>query len=196
MSKEKNTRGRPRKYETNAERKKAYRDRKKAEHQALKEKVTKLERKLANLDQEQSESVIEPIFKLTYKDIKNMQIDELKEIYTELNRKTQGKNITLFSPFKNILKVLNSAEENVKEASTKNIAEEVSDNLSSIKELAQRLVIINIIEDELSHREVIFANEEDYQLFEQQLLDLENKIQKLEGSRSKKILTKKIENKD
>ena len=151
---EKSKRGRPRKYETSAERKKAYRERKKAERIKLEKRVIELEKKLGIYNQEIPDNIKkDPILSLTIEDIKNLNDETLLNYGKKINDK-YSEELNLNNPIKSLVNdIIETSEVNNKEIISKQIiALKVSESLHAFEQTIQELTILFLIRKELYDR--------------------------------------------
>ena len=184
MPEEKKGPGRPRKYKTDAERKKAYRERKKVVLAELKEKVDKMEKKMENmLDIEKMitpelkavhEELKIPWMKLTPNEITNMQTEELKKYrkvilrnFGEMAYTGEGRAypIPVLDPFINLLNP--STKENYSQRVL-------------LAERMQQIVLLYLIEAELASRKRELTIDDELDNLMQRVTELESRIQEEE----------------
>ena len=181
MSEKKKGPGRPRKYETDAERKKAYRERKKVILIELKEKVDKIEKKMENVIDIKKmitpelkavhEELKIPWMKLTPKEIANMGTEELKK-YRKVILRNFGDISTddnspypvpVLDPFISLL------NKSTKEGYNQRVL---------LAEKMQQIVLLYLIEAELASRERESNIEDEMDDLMQRVSKLELKIPK------------------
>ena len=186
MSNNKRPRGRPRKYATSAERKKAYRERKKVEYQKLGQKVKLLEAQLA-LKQNSIPIPSQLLENITLEDLSKSETGTLKEIAQELQKQIPSE-MTQFSPVEHLLRTTIENEDLIAKANLKeiNIMQYASSIIDSTQEILSPMVILILIENELSKRE-------NHDLQEYKLQLLENRIKELEKEsiRKKELIEQK-----
>ncbi|NHJ31311.1 MAG: hypothetical protein FK732_00470 [Asgard group archaeon] len=159
MSKEKKKRGRPRVYDTNAARKKAYRERKKAEKNELEIKIEKLEKELDFFRKEmgQKDLMDNPYAHLTYKEIRNANLEQLFEYSNDLIA-TIGGQYSLLSPLQVIVKdiIEQYSVKKIEDWSEYNpnqkVAIDVSGKILDFYTIIQNLTLLNLIDLELKYR--------------------------------------------
>ena len=197
MTEEKRPRGRPRKYETNADRKKAYRERKKAERFELEKRVLKLEKQLAKTKKSNHEKITkDPILSLTYNEIAKTNTEKLQE-YATSNKTEIGLELSLFSPIsiiiENIVGTLEpySPVSSIKLKPNQIISLEVVNKLTEFEEPLQKLTLLHIIELELGRRESDQAKHYELEMLEKRIDELEKEVTK---KKEKKISSKIIAN--
>ena len=171
--------GRPRKYETDAERKRAYRERKKARLVELKEKVEDIEKKMATMiDIEKvitpelkavHEELKIPWMKLTPGEIAEMRTNELKK-YRDVILRNFGEMghdypIPVLDPFINIM-----------DKTTK----EKNSYRTLLAQRMQQIVLLYLIEAELASRERESNFDEELENLMDRIIELENRISKEE----------------
>lgn len=177
MPEQKKKPGRPRKYETDAERKKAYRERKKVVLAELKEKVEKIEKKMENVINIEKmitpelkavhEELKIPWMKLTPKEIASMKTTELKK-YRQVILRNFGAityPIPVLDPFINLLKV--STKEN-------------NSQRLLLAERMQQIVLLYLIEAELASRERELSIDDELDALIQRVTELESHVVKEE----------------
>ncbi len=197
MSQEKRPRGRPRKYETNAERKKAYRERKKAERIELEKRVVKLEKQLEKTDHEVASKKItsDPILSLTFNEIMKTDTEILQTYVTSL-KKELGDSLSLYSPLSIIIEnIIGSLEPIVSTRSLKIspnqiISLQVDKQIDEFEESLKQLTLLHIIELELGHRENDSIEDYELEILERRIDELEKEVvKKKEIKVSSKIIT-------
>jgi len=188
MSEEKKSRGRPRKYPTNAARKKAYRERKKAERLELEKKVAELEKKIKEDDESVDENI--SIFQnITFENIKKMEISQLED-YKGILASKINQEINLFSPLHNLIDDIMNEFDNFDIYSNKKNMQSITqitktkllDTIDSI----QLLTLHHIIETELGQRKEQDITEIEMDILEQRILALENELSR---KKENKLLT-------
>ncbi len=159
MSEEKKKRGRPRVYDTNAARKKAYRERKKAERKELEVEIEKMQKDLDFIRKEieQKDLTKNPFLHLTYKDLRNANVEQLEEYSRDLIAIIGGQ-YSLLSPLQVIVKDI------IKQYSVKQIEDwsvfnpnqkvsiDVSGKILDFYSIVQNLTLLNLIDLELKNR--------------------------------------------
>ncbi|MGC9781113.1 MAG: hypothetical protein HZR80_17855 [Candidatus Heimdallarchaeota archaeon] len=197
MSQEKRPRGRSRKYETNAERKKAYRERKKAERIELEKRVVKLEKQLEKTDHEVASKKItsDPILSLTFNEIMKTDTEILQTYVTSL-KKELGDSLSLYSPLSIIIEnIIGSLEPIVSTRSLKIspnqiISLQVDKQIDEFEESLKQLTLLHIIELELGHRENDSIEDYELEILERRIDELEKEVvKKKERKVSSKIIT-------
>ena len=177
MTDEKKSRGRPRVYPTNAARKKAYRERKKAERQELIERVESLEKQVS------TKSIDDPILNLTLAQIESKTTNDLLEIADEINKKFPIKR-ALFSPLSIIVDdIIESSDPlgfntNVKIENNKVIAEEVQKNHREFALSLSYLTILNVVESVIAQRDHKDTTDYELEILEQKITELEQAVAK------------------
>ena len=151
MSEEKKKRGRPRVYDTNAARKKAYRERKKAERKELEVEIEKMQKDLDFIRKEieQKDLTDNPFLHLTYKDLRNASLEQLEEYSKDLIAIIGGQ-YSLLSPLQVIVKDI------IKQYSVKQIEDwsvfnpnqkvsiDVSGKILDFYSIVQNLTLLNL----------------------------------------------------
>ena len=189
MSEEKKSRGRPRKYPTNAARKKAYRDRKKAERFELEKKVAELEKKIKEDDDESVDENISIFQNITFENIKKMEISQLED-YKDILASKINQEINLFSPLHNLIDDIMNEFENSdiytsnknKQSITQITKTKLLDTINSI----QLLTLHHIFETELGQRKEQDITDIEMDIIEQRILALENELSR---KKENKLLT-------
>ncbi|MHA1127296.1 MAG: hypothetical protein ACTSO7_12610 [Candidatus Heimdallarchaeota archaeon] len=184
MTDEKKSRGRPRIYPTNAARKKAYRERKKAERQELIERVEKLEKEIGSKDEKVSAKKLDdPILNLSLAKIESMTTNELQDIVEIVNKKFPIKR-DLFSPLSIIVNdIIESSDplgfnSKVKIGSNKVIADEVQKNYREFEHSLSYLTILNVVESVIASREHRDTTDYELEILEQKITELEQAVAK------------------
>jgi len=183
MSEEKKKRGRPRVYDTNAARKKAYRERKKAERSELEIQITKLQKELDFLRSEmgQKDLLENPFLNLTYKNIMNASLEELEDYSNDIIAFNESR-YSLLSPIQVIVRdIIDQYQMKKIQDSTaynpeQKIAVDVSGKILDFYSIIQNLTLLNLIDLELKHRgqdkKIDFELEE----IEKQIFELEEEF--------------------
>lgn len=177
MTNGKKSRGRPRIYPTNAARKKAYRERKKAERQELIERVEKLEKQVS------IKSIDDPILSLTLAQIESKTTNELQEIVDTINKKFPEKR-DLHSALSVIVEdVIVTTDPlgiktKVKIDNNKIIAENVQKNYREFELTYSYLVIQHIVESILAIRGDKDTTDYELEILEQKITELEQAVAK------------------
>ena len=183
MSEEKKKRGRPRVYDTNAARKKAYRERKKAERSELEIQITKLQKELDFLRSEmgQKDLLENPFLNLTYKNIMNASLEELEDYSNDIIAFNESR-YSLLSPIQVIVRdIIDQYQMKKIQDSTaynpeQKIAVDVSEKILDFYSIIQNLTLLNLIDLELKHRgqdkKIDFELEE----IEKQIFELEEEF--------------------
>ncbi|NPE07789.1 MAG: hypothetical protein GNW80_05880 [Asgard group archaeon] len=159
MSEEKKKRGRPRVYNTNAARKKAYRERKKAERKELEVEIEKMQKDLDFIRKEieQKDLTDNPFLHLTYKDLRNASLEQLDEYSKDLIAIIGGQ-YSLLSPLQVIVKdIINQySVKKIEDWSAFNpdqkVAIDVSGKILDFYSIIQNLTLLNLIDLELKNR--------------------------------------------
>ncbi|MHA1449810.1 MAG: hypothetical protein ACTSP4_10365 [Candidatus Hodarchaeales archaeon] len=180
MNDDKRGRGRPRKYNTDAERKKAYRIRKKEKIKKLEARLIELEKEMENMSDitkritpelaEVHEEITVPWMKLTPMDIASMETKKLKRYSRILQHQTRTPQNPLYAG----LSALARPTDNAERVSYWKLHER---KLSFIESF-QQVVLIYLIEAEIASRE--------REMKEEYLIDkLEDRIGELEKNLKK-----------
>lgn len=159
MSEEKKKRGRPRVYDTNAARKKAYRERKKAERKELEVQIEKMQKDLDFIRKEieQNNLTDNPFLHLTYKDLRNASLEQLEEYSRDLIAIIGGQ-YSLLSPLQVIVKdiinqyTVKKIEDWTAYNPNQKIAIDVSGKILDFYSIIQNLTLLNLIDLELKNR--------------------------------------------
>lgn len=177
MPEEKRSRGRPRIYETNAERKKAYRERKKAERLKLEKKVELLEKQLAEKQSKDVNlSTINENKNLSFKEVRLLEEEELLKLSNKITEEIDNK-ISFYDPVKNTIElILGNIEQKLLQETDKLIIEEFNDNIDS--SLFQKLAILYVLQTEIHLRQEKNILEEELDILEQRIKNLEKQISK------------------
>jgi hypothetical protein len=175
---EKNVGGRPRKYASDAERKKAYRERKKQKMEMLEERVAILE-KLLSKYQIDFEKAVEEIdtkeellettwMKLAPNEIEDLNSEQIKDYLSAYEKQSNG--LSLGVPIKSILQKsgikINLNNNNIKQG------------FSDLEENIQRLILIYLMRAELEKRLRIDEGKTELDLLENDIEELEKQITK------------------
>jgi hypothetical protein len=183
---DKNLGGRPKKYASDAERKKAYRQRKKEKMEKLEKRVSVLE-KILSKHQIDLETAIEEIeeddlphetalIKLTPDEISNLNS---KKIIEYLAAYEKNNSLILGNSIKNILKK-SGIKINLKNS-------EAKQNFSELEENIQQQILIYLMRAELEKRQRLDEGKKELDLLEKEIEELEKqatkaKIEKLAKS--------------
>lgn len=183
MSEEKKKRGRPRVYDTNAARKKAYRERKKAERKELEVEIEKMQKDLDFIRKEieQKDLTENPFLHLTYKDLRNANLEQLEEYSRDLIAIIDGQ-YSLLSPLQVIVKDIIS-QYNVKKIEDwsafnpdQKVAIDVSGKILDFYSIIQNLVLLNLIDLELKNRGQDKKIDIELEEIEKQIFELEEEF--------------------
>lgn len=185
LSQEKKKRGRPRVYDTNAARKKAYRERKKAERKELEIKISKLEKELNYIRKEvdQKDLMDNPFLHLTYKDIMGASLEQLDEYSNDLMAIIGGQ-YSLLSPLQVLVKDIFDQYyvKKIQDWSEYNpdqkISIDVSGKLLNFLTILQNLTLLNIIDLELKNRGQDKKVDIELEEIEKQIFELEEEFAK------------------
>lgn len=183
MSEEKKKRGRPRVYDTNAARKKAYRERKKAERKELEVEIDKLQKDLEFIRKEieQKDLTANPFLHLTYKDLRSASLEQLKEYSSDLIAIIGGQ-YSLLSPLQVIVKdIINQySVKKIEDWSAFNpdqkVAIDVSGKILDFYSIVQNLTLLNLIDLELKNRGQDKKIDIELEEIEKQIFDLEEEF--------------------
>ncbi|HUT82773.1 MAG TPA: hypothetical protein VMZ29_16375 [Candidatus Bathyarchaeia archaeon] len=200
MSKEKRNVGRPRKYETQSERQKAYHERKKQKMEKLEEKIKVLEKeKLFSSDDkievfEDVEFKDIPSFnwkKFTPSEIALMGAQDLESLIEEFQERIHEhasfdislENITLGIISKNYLASKNDPSlEKIEQ-----INREINRNIKNLEERMQQQTLLYLMEAELANRERLDSRKTKLDLFEAKIDELEKEVKKDKVKIEKKV---------
>ena len=177
MPEEKRSRGRPRIYKTNAERKKAYRERKKAERLELEKKVKFLEKQLS-AEQGSDIDLIDTKdnYFLSFKQIRSLKEEELQELADKIAEEIENK-IALFDSVKTALDlILGNIEQKLLQENEKIIIEEFNENIDS--SLFQKLALLYVLQTEINLRQEKNLLEDELDVLEQRIKNLEQQVSK------------------
>ncbi|TET28673.1 MAG: hypothetical protein E3J70_08975 [Candidatus Heimdallarchaeota archaeon] len=183
MSEEKKKRGRPRVYDTNAARKKAYRERKKAERKELEVQIEKMEKDLEFIRKEikQKDLTDNPFLLLTYKDLRNASLEQLDEYSRDLIAIIGGQ-YSLLTPLQVIVKdIINQyTVKKIEDWSIFNpnqkIAIDVSGKILDFYSIIQNLTLLNLIDLELKNRGQDKKIDIELEEIEKQIFELEEEF--------------------
>ncbi|MHA1353964.1 MAG: hypothetical protein ACTSR1_02165 [Candidatus Heimdallarchaeota archaeon] len=177
MPEEKKSRGRPRIYPTNAARKKAYRERKKAERLELIERVESLEKQVS------TKNIDDPILNLTLAQIESKTTNELHEIVKIIHNKFPEKR-DLYSPLSILVEdIIESSDPlgfntKVKIGSNQIIAEKAQENYRTFEPSFSYLVVLHIVESILAIRGDKDTSDYELEILEQKITELEQAVAK------------------
>ncbi len=153
MVQEKRPRGRPRKYSTDAERKRAYNYRQKAKHLEMEKRVQDLE-KILGVDKFFNTESLDPIFQLTYADMLKYDSSQLIDISNNLRKRIPEK-MTMFSPLhvfmEDLIENIDSTQDN--EILDETLFSKFNDFLFRNQQYFRNLTILHLVEKELTKRE-------------------------------------------
>jgi hypothetical protein len=170
MSEKKKSRGRPRIYKDDAEKQKAFREKRKEQFRKLEGKIKELEKKVAkDLDQQLDKN--QPWYNWTFQEIKTMRTKQLQEYKKELE-KNLGKR-SIHSPLRVIVEEVLSETE-VLDASL--IRYEV---LRSAREFDNTLFnssVLQLVNMELGNRISEIDFDREIEIAEQRISELEAEI--------------------
>jgi hypothetical protein len=183
MSQEKKKRGRPRVYDTNAARKKAYRERKKAERKELEVEIEKMQKDLEFIRKEieQKDLTENPLLLLTYKDLRNASLEQLREYSNDLIAIIGGQ-YSLLSPLQVLVKdIINQYSEKKLEDwnlfnPDQKVAIDVSGKILDFYSIVQNLTLLNLIDLELKNRGQDKKIDIELEEIEKQIFDLEEEF--------------------
>ena len=183
MSEEKKKRGRPRVYDTNAARKKAYRERKKAERKELEVQIEKMQKDLEFIRKEikQKDLTDNPFLLLTYKDLRNASLEQLDEYSSDLIAIIGGQ-YSLLTPLQVIVKdIINQyTVKKIEDWSAFNpnqkIAIDVSGKILDFYSIIQNLTLLNLINLELKNRGQDKKIDIELEKIEKQIFELEKEF--------------------
>jgi len=189
MSDEKKKVGRPRKYETRAERQKAYHDRKKHRLKELEEEVKQLEKQsLFSLDS--LEDVFEEFTfkegskfnwqKITPSEIALMGTQDLDSLIREFREKI-NEHTSFDRSLENIVMgIINkkylAARENPPLEKIKGITLQIQENIGDLDERMQQQTILYLMEAELANRERLDSRKAKLDIFEAKIDELEKEV--------------------
>lgn len=161
LTEEKKKRGRPRIYKDDAEKHRAFR-------QKRKEEIKKLEEKVAQL--EQSVKSDYPWFDWTMTDLAEMSIKDLQDFRKELRKASK---VSIYSPIKVIIDdfIKNS------KSSKKTLSQDIIENSNRFSEELVHTTIAYLIELELSTRDIDSEYDYEIDLAERRITELEEEIE-------------------
>lgn len=165
MAEEKNKGGRPRKYETNADRQRAYYERKKKKMKELEEEVKKL--KTGTLTKDKRLKSLKPIKleesmfhweKISPGEIALMGLQELKQIASNFNKKIVNNSALREPIFNLILATVNkdfgsTTKELTTEEFFKQLSPEIDQVIQYLRENIQRETFLYLMEAEIASRD-------------------------------------------
>jgi len=153
MVQEKRPRGRPRKYSTDAERKRAYNYRQKVKHLEMEKRVQDLE-KILGVDKFFNTESLDPIFQLTYDDMLKYDSSQLIDISNNLRKRIPEK-MTMFSPLhvfmEDLIENITSNQDN--EILCETLFSKFNDFFFRNQQYYRNLTILYLVEKELTKRE-------------------------------------------
>ncbi|NPD90610.1 MAG: hypothetical protein HGN29_18010 [Asgard group archaeon] len=170
MAEKKKSRGRPRIYKDDAEKQKAFREKKKEEFETLLERFEKLEA-ITNKDFDKQLDEKQPWFDWTYQDIKKMSTKDLQDFKKELE-KALGKR-SIHSPLKVIV---GKALGEIKTATDSLIRHDVLRSARSFDNALFNATILQLINIELGNRISEFDFDQEIEIAEQRISELEAEI--------------------
>jgi hypothetical protein len=182
LPEEKKSRGRPRIYPTNAARKKAYRERKKAERLQLIEQVEQLQKQVDST-KVSTKKLDDPILNLTLEKLENKTTNDLLELVETINKKFP-KRRDLNSPLSILVEDIIESEDplgfnlNIKIGNKKVIAENAIENYRKFESSFGYLVILYIAESIIAKREDKDTSEYELEMLEQKITELEQAVAK------------------
>ncbi len=193
MTVEKKGPGRPRKYRTDADRKRAYRERQKTKIKELETRIEELERELQTVDEMESrrtpeikelhEEITFPFMKFTPSEIAEMETEQLRRYSALLQRNISSTPPgSILSPVRELIRV--SSKDRDPNHASKNIDMSYldvtrQDRAIRLAEDLQQIVLIYLIEAEIAKRH------RDYSAIGK----LERRIEELERERNQKTKT-------
>jgi hypothetical protein len=188
LSKEKKSRGRPRIYKDDAEKQKAFREKKKEQYQQLEKRIKELE---ATLDKDSDEEIDEelPWFDWTFQDLQQMSINQLQEYKRDIMGKLD--RYSLHSPIKVIVDKLLGKLDKLEYNSTILIRKEVLRSAREFNESLFNSTILELINHQLMSRTSEIDIDYEIQVAEQRISELEAEIK--EKKKHKVSVAKKSE---
>ncbi|NHJ46918.1 MAG: hypothetical protein FK733_03940 [Asgard group archaeon] len=187
MPEEKRPRGRPRIHETNAARKKAYRERKKIERQEMEKKIEVLETQL----KKRVDEIKDPLLKLTYKDVRNLKTETLMDYQQQLTKKISS-DFSIQDLLGLIVTSIGELKDKLSDGVEDIIILDVEIKYQEHKEKLQYTIVQQMISFEIDKRLDSKTTEAELEILEQKILKLEKdadkvkEIQLLEELKSKK----------
>lgn len=178
---EKKTRGRPRIYKDDAEKQKAFREKKKVEFETLLERYERLEA-IVNKDFDKQLDEKQPWFDWTYKDIKKMSTKDLQDSKKELEKALEKR--TIHSPLNVIVeKVLDENDD----ASDRLIRHNVLHSVRNFDNTLFNATILQLINIELGNRISELDFDQEIELAEQRISELEAEIKEKKKQQIKTV---------
>jgi hypothetical protein len=190
LSEEKRPRGRPRIHETNAARKKAYRERKKAERLQMERRIKELENKLAIFDSTIQLDDKDDLMNLTYLELDALSTEKLESYLQELKMRMK-EEFSIYKAFNIILESIEEFQKKAQEHVDKLIIADIDDKFLEKREPLQYALLHQIIEFELAKRQDRKYVDIELELIEQRISDLEKRLSKDKETHIKKELKSK-----
>ncbi|NHJ39233.1 MAG: hypothetical protein FK731_04310 [Asgard group archaeon] len=188
MTEKKKSRGRPRIHETNAARKKAYRERKKAERLKMEERIKELESKLIDLDSIKEEDYEDDLMNLTYHQLGILKTDKLEDYLQKLEKRFDS-GFSINNIFNMFQKSIDEFKQNAIEYETKKIIQDVDEKFQKNRKQLHNIILHQMINFELTKRKDAKFVEIELDLIEERIKELEKKISK-EKEVPKRVITK------
>ncbi len=188
LTEKKKSRGRPRIHETNAARKKAYRERKKAERLKMEERIKELESKLIDLDSIKEEDYEDDLMNLTYHQLGILKTDKLEDYLQKLEKRFDS-GFSINNIFNMFQKSIDEFKQNAIEYETKKIIQDVDEKFQKNRKQLHNIILHQMINFELTKRKDAKFVEIELDLIEERIKELEKKISK-EKEVPKRVITK------
>ncbi|MGC9778525.1 MAG: hypothetical protein HZR80_04725 [Candidatus Heimdallarchaeota archaeon] len=198
MPKEKRKVGRPRKYETQSARQKAYHERKKQKMKELEEEVKKLEKHTLfpsdSLDDVFEELAFKEVSKFPWKKITPSEIalmgtQDLELLVREFRERIQGQSSFNRSLENIVMGIINknylATRENPPLERLKGVTVQIQENIGNLEERMQQQTLLYLMEAELTNRERLDGRKTKLDLFEAKIDELEKEV------KEKKVEVKK-----
>ncbi|NHJ86593.1 MAG: hypothetical protein FK734_14095 [Asgard group archaeon] len=189
MSEEKNPVGRPRKYDSRADRQKAYYERKKKKMKTLEKQVEQLEQQKQvslDIDTEVIENIIfKDVKKISWKKITPSEIalmgtQDLREFIEDFQEKI-GKMESFEISLENIIMGVLSKNhyetlENSNMSTIQEIKVKIKENITTLEDRIQQQTLLYLMEAELANRERLEGKKAKLDIFEAKIDELEKEV--------------------
>lgn len=192
LSEEKRSRGRPRIHETNAARKKAYRERKKEERLQMEKRIKELEKKLVVIESTGQLDKKDSSMNLTYKELGSLKTVILEAYLQELNMRL-NEEFSIYGTFNLILESIEEFQQKAQNHVDKLIISDIDEKFQEKREQIQYALLQQMIEFELAKRQDNKYVDIELELIEQKIKDLEKRISKDKETQIQKELISKKE---
>ncbi|NHK30933.1 MAG: hypothetical protein FK730_06240 [Asgard group archaeon] len=189
MSEEKRPRGRPRIHETNAARKKAYRERKKEERLQMEKRIKELESKLAIFDSTIQLDDRDDLLNLTYLELDALSTEKLESYLQELKMRMKVE-FSIYRAFNIILESIEEFQKKAKEHVDELIISDIDNKFQENREQLQYALLQQMIEYVLAKKQDSKYVDHELELIEQRIMEIEKRISQ-DKEIKKEVITKK-----